>query len=142
MAFHRSGRVHLLLARSIATGALRPKVAVAISAVLNLGGAFLSIEVAKTISGGIVDEARISPRCASWPARRWSVTASTWWSPSERGAQLAVIGEAPARSYRCRSADTSSRCVSDQFDRVSKTGVRLRAKVVVVYSTRGGISAW
>jgi PiT family inorganic phosphate transporter len=44
------------MATSIATGALRPKVAVAISAVLNLGGAFLSIAVAKTISGGILDE--------------------------------------------------------------------------------------
>jgi PiT family inorganic phosphate transporter len=49
------------MATSIATGALRPKVAVAISAVLNLVGAFLSIQVAKTISGGIVDEGLISP---------------------------------------------------------------------------------
>ncbi|TCO55040.1 PiT family inorganic phosphate transporter [Actinocrispum wychmicini] len=49
------------MATSIATGALKPKVAVAISAVLNLGGAFLSVEVAKTISSGIVDEGRISP---------------------------------------------------------------------------------
>ncbi len=44
------------MATSIATGALRPKVAVAISGVLNLAGAFLSVEVAKTISGGIIDE--------------------------------------------------------------------------------------
>ncbi|HVV14462.1 inorganic phosphate transporter [Amycolatopsis sp.] len=49
------------MATSIATGALRPKVAVAISAVLNLVGAFLSIEVAKTISGGIVDDAKVTP---------------------------------------------------------------------------------
>jgi inorganic phosphate transporter, PiT family len=49
------------MATSIATGALRPRVAVALSAVLNLVGAFLSVEVAKTISGGIVDEGRISP---------------------------------------------------------------------------------
>jgi inorganic phosphate transporter, PiT family len=49
------------MATSIATGALKPKVAVGISAVLNLGGAFLSIEVAKTISSGIVDEAKIGP---------------------------------------------------------------------------------
>src|ERR1041384_7620711 len=49
------------MATSIATGALHPKVAVGISAGLNLAGAFLSIEVAKTISSGIVDEARISP---------------------------------------------------------------------------------
>ncbi|MFC1417295.1 inorganic phosphate transporter [Streptacidiphilus cavernicola] len=44
------------MATSIATGALRPRVAVAISGVLNLAGAFLSVEVAKTISGGIIDE--------------------------------------------------------------------------------------
>ncbi|MCX3064137.1 inorganic phosphate transporter [Streptomyces beihaiensis] len=44
------------MATTISTGALKPKVAVAMSAVLNLVGAFLSVEVAKTISGGIVDE--------------------------------------------------------------------------------------
>ncbi|WP_162834320.1 inorganic phosphate transporter [Amycolatopsis circi] len=49
------------MATSIATGALRPRVAVAISAVLNLAGAFLSVEVAKTISSGLVDETRIGP---------------------------------------------------------------------------------
>ena len=49
------------MATSIATGALRPKVAVAISGVLNLVGALLSTEVAKTISGGIVDDARVTP---------------------------------------------------------------------------------
>ncbi|HVW43725.1 MAG TPA: inorganic phosphate transporter [Amycolatopsis sp.] len=49
------------MATSIATGALKPKVAVAISAVLNLAGAFLSTEVAKTISGGIVDDTKITP---------------------------------------------------------------------------------
>ncbi|TYK52588.1 inorganic phosphate transporter [Actinomadura decatromicini] len=49
------------MATSIATGALRPRVAVAISGVLNLVGAFLSVEVAKTISGGIVDDRLVSP---------------------------------------------------------------------------------
>jgi PiT family inorganic phosphate transporter len=49
------------MATSIATGALRPRTAVALSAVLNLVGAFLSVEVAKTISGGIVDDAKITP---------------------------------------------------------------------------------
>jgi PiT family inorganic phosphate transporter len=49
------------MATSIATGALRPKMAVALSAVLNLVGAFLSVEVAKTISGGLVDDAAITP---------------------------------------------------------------------------------
>ncbi|HYQ64961.1 inorganic phosphate transporter [Actinophytocola sp.] len=49
------------MATSIATGALPPRVAVGISAVLNLAGAFISIEVAKTISNGIVDEKLITP---------------------------------------------------------------------------------
>ncbi|HCA85876.1 MAG TPA: phosphate transporter [Streptomyces sp.] len=49
------------MATTISTGALKPKTAVAMSAVLNLVGAFLSIEVAKTISGGIVDESGIQP---------------------------------------------------------------------------------
>ncbi|WP_350347069.1 inorganic phosphate transporter [Agromyces sp. G08B096] len=44
------------MATPIATGALKPKVAVALAAVLNLVGAFLSTEVAKTISGGIIRE--------------------------------------------------------------------------------------
>ncbi|MBA0050486.1 inorganic phosphate transporter [Streptomyces sp. AJS327] len=44
------------MATTISTGALRPKVAVGMSAVLNLVGAFLSVEVAKTISSGIIDE--------------------------------------------------------------------------------------
>ena len=49
------------MATSIATGALRPRVAVAIAGCLNLAGAFLSVQVAKTISGGLVDETLINP---------------------------------------------------------------------------------
>ncbi|WUD71918.1 inorganic phosphate transporter [Streptomyces sp. NBC_00510] len=48
------------MATSIATGALTPRVAVAVAGVLNLLGAFLSTEVAKTISNGIVDDAKVS----------------------------------------------------------------------------------
>src|SRR3954470_17060210 len=49
------------MATSIATGALRPRVAVAIAGCLNLAGAFLSVSVAKTISGGLVDDTAINP---------------------------------------------------------------------------------
>lgn len=49
------------MATSIATGALKPKVAVAISGVLNLAGAFLSTKVAATISNGLVDDTKITP---------------------------------------------------------------------------------
>src|SRR5215204_1979000 len=49
------------MATSIATGAFRPRTAVAIAACLNVTGAFLSAQVAKTISGGLVDETLINP---------------------------------------------------------------------------------
>jgi inorganic phosphate transporter, PiT family len=49
------------MATSIASGALRPKAAVAIAGCLNLVGAFLSVEVARTISSGLVDEVTITP---------------------------------------------------------------------------------
>ncbi len=49
------------MATSVATGALRPKTAVLIAAVLNLVGALLSTEVAKTISSGMVDDKLVSP---------------------------------------------------------------------------------
>jgi len=49
------------MATPIATGALKPKVAVLLAASLNLVGAFLSTEVAKTISGGMIREDQLSP---------------------------------------------------------------------------------
>ncbi|MBD3943925.1 inorganic phosphate transporter [Microbacterium sp. NEAU-LLC] len=48
------------MATPIATGALKPKVAVLLAACLNLVGAFLSTEVSKTISHGIINEDAIS----------------------------------------------------------------------------------
>ncbi|MEJ3403327.1 inorganic phosphate transporter [Rathayibacter sp. YIM 133350] len=44
------------MATPIATGAMKPRFAVGLAACLNLVGAFLSTEVAKTISGGIIRE--------------------------------------------------------------------------------------
>ena len=50
--FHDTGNA---MATSIATGALGPRLAVAISGVLNFVGAFLSLAVAATIASGLVD---------------------------------------------------------------------------------------
>jgi len=44
------------MATPIATGALKPRTAVLLAAILNFVGAFLSTEVAKTISGGLINE--------------------------------------------------------------------------------------
>jgi PiT family inorganic phosphate transporter len=55
--FHDTGNA---MATSIATGALKPRVAVAVSALLNLVGAFLSLAVAATIASGLVNTAAVT----------------------------------------------------------------------------------
>ena len=50
--FHDTGNA---MATSIATGALPPRIAVAVSGALNFVGAFLSLAVAATIASGLVD---------------------------------------------------------------------------------------
>ena len=55
--FHDTGNA---MATSIATGALPPKIAVALSGVLNLVGAFLSFSVAATIASGLVQTGKVT----------------------------------------------------------------------------------
>src|SRR3954463_4472896 len=55
--FHDTGNA---MATSIATGALPPKVAVGLSGLLNLLGAFLSFSVAATIASGLVKTDRVT----------------------------------------------------------------------------------
>jgi PiT family inorganic phosphate transporter len=50
--FHDTGNA---MATSIATGALRPKIAVGLAAILNLVGAFLSVEVALTVTNAVIN---------------------------------------------------------------------------------------
>jgi PiT family inorganic phosphate transporter len=56
--FHDTGNA---MATSIATGALPPRIAVALSGVLNLVGAFLSFTVAATIASGLVQTHLVTP---------------------------------------------------------------------------------
>src|ERR1700742_5294312 len=56
--FHDTGNA---MATSIATGALPPRIAVALSGALNLVGAFLSLSVAATIASGLVDSGLVTP---------------------------------------------------------------------------------
>jgi PiT family inorganic phosphate transporter len=55
--FHDTGNA---MATSIATGALPPRVAVAVSGLLNFVGAFLSLAVAATIASGLVNTADVT----------------------------------------------------------------------------------
>lgn len=66
------------MATPIATGALKPRTAVLLAAGLNLVGAFLSTEVAKTISGGMIREDQLSD--AIFPAIIFAglIGAITW----------------------------------------------------------------
>ena len=56
--FHDTANV---VATSISTRAMAPRIAVGYAAVLNFFGAFLSLEVAATIAGGIVEAELITP---------------------------------------------------------------------------------
>ncbi len=81
------------MATSIATGALRPRVAVALSGVLNLVGAFLSVSVAATIANGIVDSAQVTlPIIFSGllGAIAWNVL--TWYFGIPSSSSHALVG--------------------------------------------------
>jgi inorganic phosphate transporter, PiT family len=60
------------MATSIATKALSPRVAVGLSGLLNLVGAFLSLAVAATIASGLVDTKSSSRRPCRRSSPPWS----------------------------------------------------------------------
>jgi inorganic phosphate transporter, PiT family len=82
------------MATTISTGAMKPKAAVAMSAVLNLAGAFVSVEVAKTISKGLIDEsAGIQPAvilAALVGAITWNML--TWLAGLPSSSSHALMG--------------------------------------------------
>ena len=85
------------MATSVATGALTPRTAVLISAVLDVVGAFLSTEVAKTVSQGIIREGEggieISPTmifAGLVGAVLWNLV--TWYSGLPSSSTHALFG--------------------------------------------------
>jgi PiT family inorganic phosphate transporter len=81
------------MATTIATGALKPKVAVTIAAILNFVGAFISLEVAATVAGGIVDAGAITPTVVLGGligAIAWNL--GTWWFGLPSSSSHALIG--------------------------------------------------
>ncbi|MEO8828140.1 inorganic phosphate transporter [Lapillicoccus sp.] len=98
--FHDTGNA---MATSIATGALPPKVAVGLSGVLNLVGAFLSFSVAATIASGLVSKvllpAVLSPLIAGVVAAIgtylvYRITRGIDSRTRDRGFRLGQIGSA------------------------------------------------
>jgi PiT family inorganic phosphate transporter len=81
------------MATTIATGALPPKVAVGIAAVLNFLGAFISLTVAATIAEGIVESGAITPVVVLGGligAISWNL--ATWWFGIPSSSSHALIG--------------------------------------------------
>src|SRR6201991_2580802 len=68
------------MATTIATGALKPKVAVGVAAILNFVGAFISITVAATIAKGIINSDLVTTTvifAGLVGAITWNLI--TWW---------------------------------------------------------------
>jgi PiT family inorganic phosphate transporter len=85
------------MATSIATGALKPRVAVLLSAALNFAGAFISISVAATIAKGIVDPSVLAGNeglalvlAALIGAMMWNLI--TWYFTIPSSSSHALIG--------------------------------------------------
>ncbi len=81
------------MATTIATGALKPKLAVTIAAILNFVGAFISLKVAATVAEGIVDAGAITPTVVFGGlvgAICWNL--ATWWFGLPSSSSHALIG--------------------------------------------------
>jgi PiT family inorganic phosphate transporter len=81
------------MATTIATRALRPRVAVAMASILNLVGAFLSVTVAATIASGIVEQTTITVPvvfAGLCGAIVWNVL--TWYAGIPSSSSHALVG--------------------------------------------------
>ncbi|HEY5120061.1 MAG TPA: inorganic phosphate transporter [Acidimicrobiales bacterium] len=81
------------VAPTVATGALKPRVAVLLSSCLNLVGAFLSLKVAATVASGIVQQGQIILPVVFGGligAIAWNVT--TWYFGIPSSSSHALIG--------------------------------------------------
>jgi len=81
------------MATTIATGALKPKIAVATAALLNFVGAFISIKVAATIANGLVDSGAVTLTVifsGLVGAIAWNLV--TWWFGIPSSSSHALIG--------------------------------------------------
>src|SRR6201991_3462323 len=81
------------MATTIATGALKPKIAVGVAAILNFAGAFISITVAATVAKGIVDAGVVTTTtifAGLIGAITWNLV--TWWFGIPSSSSHALIG--------------------------------------------------
>jgi PiT family inorganic phosphate transporter len=81
------------IATTVSTKALSPRVAVAVAAVANLAGAFVTTAVAKTVGKGVIDTGLATPKtvlAALIGAIAWNLL--TWWFGLPSSSSHALIG--------------------------------------------------
>src|ERR687890_967289 len=94
------------VATSISTRAMAPRVAVALAAVLNFVGAFLSLEVAATIASGIVEADLVTPSivfAGLIGAIAWNLL--TWYFGLPSSSSHALIGGVAGAAFVAEGAD-------------------------------------
>src|ERR687896_892442 len=100
--FHDTANV---VATSISTRAMSPRVAVGYAAVLNFVGAFLSLEVAATIASGIVDADLVTPPivfAGLVGAIAWNLL--TWYFGLPSSSSHALIGGVVGAAFAANGA--------------------------------------
>jgi inorganic phosphate transporter, PiT family len=101
--FHDTANV---VATSISTRAMAPRLAVAYAAVLNFVGAFISLEVAATVANGIVDADVVTPLvvfAGLIGAIAWNLV--TWYFGLPSSSSHALIGGIVGASFVAKGPD-------------------------------------
>src|SRR4051794_10833641 len=101
--FHDTANV---VATSISTRAMPPRVAVTFAAILNFVGAFISLAVAATVAKGIVDAATITPTivfAGLIGAIAWNL--ATWYFGLPASSSHALIGGVVGAAFAAEGAD-------------------------------------
>ena len=101
--FHDTANV---VATSISTHALSPRLAVAIAAILNFAGAFISLEVAATVAQDVVEASAITPTvifAGLVGAISWNLV--TWYFGLPSSSSHALIGGVVGSAFAAVGAD-------------------------------------
>src|SRR5919198_1335572 len=94
------------IATSVSTRAMSPRFAVALSAVLNFAGAFISLEVAATVGSGIVESAAVTTTvvfAGLIGAIAWNL--ATWYLGLPSSSSHALIGGLVGAAFVAKGAD-------------------------------------
>jgi PiT family inorganic phosphate transporter len=100
--FHDTANI---VATSISTKAMSPRVAITMAALLNFAGAFISLEVAATVAKDVVDAGAITPTvvfAGLIGAIAWNL--ATWWFGLPSSSSHALIGGVVGSAFAAAGA--------------------------------------